>query len=247
MLYIVGLGIWDEKDLSLRSIEACKKSKEVYAELYTARWGGNIKSLEKIIGKKIRVLERPDLEEKSLSLIEKAKTKDIAILFPGDPLSATTHLSLVSEAKESRIPVKIIHSSSIFTAVAECGLSLYNFGKTVSIPAPQKGFAPVSFGDSILKNRKCGLHTLCLLDIGMVVSQAIEILLGLEKSTKKKLISDQKVIACSCLGSDKQKILYGSAASLLTSDLGPPSVLIVPGKMHFTEKEFLERFQKGGY
>jgi len=240
MLYLVGLGIWDEKDLSLRSIEACKKSKEVYMELYTARWRGSLKNLEKITGKKIKILERPDLEEKSLSLIEKAKTKDIAILFPGDPLSATTHLSLVSEAKESRIPVKVIHSSSIFTAVAECGLSLYNFGKIVSIPTPQKNFQPSSFADSILENKKLGLHTLVLLDINMPAAQGIDILLGIEKYSKKKIISDHKIIACSCLGSDKQKILYRSAGELLTSDFGPPSVLIVPGKMHFTEKEFLE-------
>jgi len=241
MLYLIGLGIWDEKDISLKGIEACRKCKEIYAELYTARWGGNIKSLEKITGKKIRVLERPDLEEKSHVLVEKAKTKDIAILFPGDPLSATTHLSLVSEAKESRIPVKVIHSSSIFTAVAECGLSLYNFGKTVSIPTPQKGFSPNSFADSILENRKSGLHTLLLLDISMPISQGINILLGIEKSTKKKLISDQKAVAISGLGSEKQKILYGSAGSLLTSDLSPPAVLIIPGKMHFTEKEFLDK------
>ena len=245
MLYLIGLGIWDEKDLSIKGLEACKKSKEIYAELYTARWGGSLKNLEKLIGKKIRLLERPDLEEKSLSLVEKARAKDIAVLFPGDPLSATTHLSLISEAREKKIPVKVIHSSSILTAVAECGLSLYNFGKAVSIPTPQKGFSPTSFGDSILENRKSGLHTLLLLDIGMPVSQAVEILLGIEKSSKKNLISGQKIVACSCLGSEKQKIIYRSAGSLLASDLGTPAVIIIPGKLHFTEKEFLERFQKG--
>jgi diphthine synthase len=242
MLYLIGLGIWDEKDLSLRGVDVCKKCKEVYAELYTARWGGNIKSLERLVGKKIKILERSDLEEKSFRFIEKAKTKDIAILFPGDPLSATTHLSLVSEAKEAKIPVKVIHSSSIFTAVAECGLSLYNFGKTVSIPTPQKNFSPSTFADSILENKKLGLHTLVLLDINMPVAQGIDILLGIEKSSKKKLISDQKIIACSCLGSEKQKILYKSAGELLASGLNPPSILIIPGKMHFTENEYLENF-----
>jgi diphthine synthase len=240
MLYLIGLGIWDENDISLRGMEACRRSSQVYAELYTARWGGFLKNLEKLIGKKIKLLERSGLEENSSQLVQKAKSKDIAILFPGDPLSATTHLSLVFEAKESKIPVKIIHSSSIFTAVAECGLSLYNFGKVVSIPIPQKNFQPSSFVDSILENRKMGLHTLLLLDITMPVSQAIDILLGLEKSTKKKIISDQKIVACSGLGSEKQKILYASAGSLLATDMEPPAVLIIPGKMHFTEKEFLE-------
>jgi diphthine synthase len=240
MLYLIGLGIWDEKDLSLKGVEACRRSSQVYAELYTARWGGSLKNLEKLIGKKIKLLERSDLEENSSQLVQKAKSRDIAVLFPGDPLSATTHLSLISEAKESKISVKIIHSSSIFTAVAECGLSLYNFGKAVSIPIPQKNFQPSSFADSILENRKSGLHTLILLDISMPVAQGVDILLGLEKSSKKKIISDQKAVAISRLGSDKQKIIYRSAGELLTTGLDPPAVLIIPGKMHFTEKEFLE-------
>ncbi len=239
MLYLIGLGLWDEKDLSLRGVEACRKCKEVYAELYTARWGGSLPNLEKTIGKKIHLLERTDLEDDSPELIKKAKSSDIAVLFPGDPLSATTHLSLVSEAKESKIPVKIIHSSSIFTAVAECGLSLYSFGKTVSIPALQPNFSPTSFVEGIMDNRKMGLHTLCLLDIGMSVPEAVKILLGLEKHSK--IISDQKIVACSGLGSDKQKVIYKTANELLNENMSPPAVLIIPGKMHFTEKEFLDK------
>jgi diphthamide biosynthesis methyltransferase len=75
MLYLIGLGIWDEKDLSLRGKEACKKAKEIYAELYTARWGGSLKNLEKLVGKKIQLLERKDLEDKSAKLVEKAKSR----------------------------------------------------------------------------------------------------------------------------------------------------------------------------
>jgi diphthine synthase len=240
MLYLIGLGIWDEKDISLKGVEACKKCKEVYAELYTARWGGSLKSLEKIIGKKIQLLERTSLEDDSSQLIKKAKSADTAVLFPGDPLSATTHISLISEARESGIPVKVIHASSIFTAVAESGLSLYNFGKTVSIPAPQLNYKPSSFVDPILQNMHSGLHTLLLLDISMPVSQAIGILLELE-TPGRKIISGQKIVACSGLGSEKQRILYMDAKDLLKENLEPPAALIIPGKMHFTEKEFLER------
>jgi len=239
MLYLIGLGIWDEKDISLRGAEACRKCKEVYAELYTARWGGSLPNLEKTIGKKIHVLERTDLEDDSADLIKKAKSHDIAVLFPGDPLSATTHLSLVSEARQENIPVKIIHSSSIFTAVVETGLSLYNFGKTVSIPAIQPNFSPTSFMEGIMDNRRMGLHTLCLLDIDMSVPQAVQILLGLEKHSK--IISDQKIVAASGLGSPHQKIVYNEAKELLKENMDPPAVLIIPGKLHFTESEFLER------
>jgi diphthine synthase len=246
MLYLIGLGLWDEKDISLKGVEACRRAGEVYAELYTAKWGGSLKALEKIVGKKITLLKRPDLEEHSSKIIKKAKDSDIAILFPGDPLSATTHVSLVSEARESGLPVKVIHASSIFTAVAETGLSLYNFGKTVSVPTPQKGFQPSSFIESVLKNRKAGFHTLLLLDIGMDVRQAIEILFALEKTSGKKFISGLSIVACSGLGSrekKRQQIAYRSAKELLSMDMPPPAVLIIPGKMHFTEKEFLENLE----
>jgi diphthine synthase len=242
MLYLIGLGIWDEKDISLKGAESCKKCREVYAELHTARWGGSMPNLEKIIGKKVHILERKDLEDDSAKLVERAKNKDIAVLFPGDPLSATTHLSLVTEAREKEIPVKVIHSSSIFTVVGECGLSLYSFGKTVSIPALQPNFSPTSFVEGIMDNRRMGLHTLCLLDIEMSIPQAVQILLGLEKHSK--IISDQKIVAASGLGSEKQRIVYKDAKELLPEKMGPPAVLIIPGKLHFTEKEFLETFTR---
>jgi diphthine synthase len=242
MLYLIGLGIWDELDISLKGAEACRKCKEVYAELYTARWGGSLANLEKIIGKKIHILERPDLEDDSLELLKRAKSADIAVLFPGDPLSATTHLSLVAEARKKGIPAKVIHSSSIFTAVAECGLSLYKFGKTISIPSVQPNFSPTSFTEGILDNRKMGLHTLCLLDIGMNVPQAVQMLLDLEKHARK-IISDQKIVAACGLGSDKQRIVYKEASELLKESMSPPAVLIIPGKLHFTESEYLENFK----
>jgi len=50
-------------------------------------------------------------------------------------------------------------------AVATCGLQLYSFGETVSIPFWEETWKPASFFDKIISNRKSGLHTLCLLDI----------------------------------------------------------------------------------
>ena len=52
-------------------------------------------------------------------------------------------------------------------AVGCCGLQLYNFGETVSIPfwTEEPSWKPESFYDKITKNLKNGQHTLCLLDI----------------------------------------------------------------------------------
>lgn len=61
--------------------------------------------------------------------------------------------------------VRIIHNASIMNAVASCGLSLYRFGETVSIPLFTEKWRPYSFYEKIAKNCANNLHTLLLLDI----------------------------------------------------------------------------------
>jgi diphthamide biosynthesis methyltransferase len=40
MFYFIGLGLYDERDISVKGIEALKKVDAVYAEFYTARLFG---------------------------------------------------------------------------------------------------------------------------------------------------------------------------------------------------------------
>lgn len=61
--------------------------------------------------------------------------------------------------------VKVIHNSSILTAVGCCGLQLYSYGETISIPYWTDTWRPDSFYERIVSNRDRNLHTLCLLDI----------------------------------------------------------------------------------
>lgn len=51
------------------------------------------------------------------------------------------------------------------TAVGCCGLQLYSYGETISIPYWTDTWQPDSFYEKIASNRQRGLHTLCLLDI----------------------------------------------------------------------------------
>ena len=53
MLAFIGMGLWDEKDISLKGIEMAKKCDRVYAEFYTSRSSVNIKKLEKLIVKQL--------------------------------------------------------------------------------------------------------------------------------------------------------------------------------------------------
>ena len=241
MLNIIGLGIGDEKDISMKGIEACKRSALVFAELYTSMWQGSMSNLEGMIGKKITVLERKDLEEKSAEFVKKAKGKDIALLVPGDPLTATTHIHLLTDARKSGVKSRIIHSSSILTAIAETGLNLYNFGKTATVVRPEPGYAPTSFYEAGVINKKHGMHTLFLLDVDMDSSEGLRILMDIEKKRKKVLMDQStKLVAASGLGTAKSRIEYGNVKKLLRKPLKPPAVIIIPGKLHFVEKEWLD-------
>ena len=48
MLFLIGLGLGDEKDITLKGLEAIKKSKLVFLETYTSPFLGSLKRLEKI-------------------------------------------------------------------------------------------------------------------------------------------------------------------------------------------------------
>ena len=243
MLYLIGTGIHDEKDMSLKGIDACKKCAKVFAEFYTCPVSVNITSLEKMVGKKITVLDRKQVEEGEV-VIESAKKQDTAFLVGGDALSATTHTEIMLGAKKAGIEVKIIHASSIFTAIAETGLMLYKFGKTVSLPFPQKGYFPATPYTNIKENLDAGLHTLLLLDIGMTANRALEILLELEGKLKGNVFSkDTKIVVVAHIGGDSL-IKYDAIENLKKMDFGAlPHSIVVLGKMHFHEADVLGLFK----
>ncbi|KHO47732.1 MAG: diphthine synthase [archaeon GW2011_AR5] len=242
MLYLIGLGLWDESDISLRAIDALKKCDEVYLETYTNKWLGSVRHLEEIIGKEVKHLKRIHVE--SDMLIDIAKETDVALLIPGDPLVATTHIQLMIDAKAKGAAFDVIHSSSIYTAVAETGLQLYKFGRATTLAFIEKSFKPSSPYEMIMENRKMGLHTLVLLDVKednryMTIADGIYVLnqLGMD---------DIKIVACCQLGSESQKIRYGNMKELSedASLAETPAAIIIPGRLHFKEEEALRMYEK---
>lgn len=227
MLYLISLGLHDEKDISLRALETARKCSKLYLELYTTNMNTSTAKLSKLTGKPVQEIPRQGLENKSDQLLQEAKKQDIGILVGGDALSATTHISLLLEAKKSGIKTRVIHGSSILTAIGETGLSLYKFGRTVTLTSPPQK----STLKAIEENKKSGLHTLILLDIGMTPSRALKLLSG-------KIPG--KIVVASHLGGNTE-IKYGTIQDLLKLRLNKtPSVLAIPGKLHFLEKEYLE-------
>tara|TARA_Y100000310_G_scaffold61961_1_gene57203 strand:+ start:7559 stop:8302 length:744 start_codon:yes stop_codon:yes gene_type:complete len=241
-LYIIGLGLNNEKDITLNGLEAIKKSDFVYLEDYTSSLGCPVKNLERLYKKKIIPADRNLVENEAESTILKnAKTKNVSFLVIGDPFSATTHVDIMLRAKELNIKVKIINNASILTAIGITGLQLYKFGQTTSVPFNSKGIkTPV---EVLKKNQKIGLHTLFLLDLNpekeeyLTISEALKYLI--ENNVSKNMLC----VGCAALGSDKPEIKSGKIKEVLKINFKKyPQCLIIPGKLHFMEEEALETY-----
>jgi diphthine synthase len=248
-LYIIGLGLWDERDISLKGLETAKKCDLIYLENYTSvMFGTTVEKLEKLFGRKIEVLGRKEVEQDK-EFLKQAKTKEVALLVGGDPTVATTHIEIIQEAKKQKVKFKVIHASSILSAVGESGLFTYKFGRSCSVPFPQKGFEPKSFYDIIAENQKIGAHTLVFLDLKpeenkfMTINEGLKILLEIGKKRKKEIDEETIAIGFARIGSDSQIIKSGKISELLKFDFGLPlHIIVIPGKLHFIEKEALVTF-----
>jgi len=251
MLTLVGLGLYDEKDVTLRGVEAAKAADAVYMELYTNAWRGK-DGLEKIIGRKITEMRREELEQGAADIIGEAKTKNVVLFVSGDPLIATTHSVLLSDAKDAGIETRVVHNASIVSAIGETGLHVYKFGATATVPFPEKtgGALPESVYDVIASNNASGLHTLLLLDITpekcMTSNEAMRTLLDMEEKRVEKIFTEEtNVVVFVRAGAPDSKIFFGAVRDLKDVDFGkPPMVMIVPGKLHFSEREYMEQFRK---
>ena len=246
-LYIIGIGLHDKKDITVKGLEAVKRCSEVYLENYTSRLACPIDELEQFYGKKVVLADREFVEQRfEREVLPRAEGKDIALLIIGDVFSATTHVSVMLEAKKAGVETVVVNNASVLTAVGVTGLSLYNFGKVTSIPFGNKD---VEAPYDVIKSND-SLHTLVLLDLDpskgkfMLAAEAIQFLLGVEDKRKEKVFTkNRKCVVCCDLGSIDPEIAYGSAQELLKKKFSRlPQCLIVPGKLHFMEEDFIQNY-----
>jgi len=269
-LYLIGLGLYDEKDVTLRGLEIIKRCDVVYLEYYTSILGVSKEKLEAVYGREIIAAPRDMVEKKAEELfVQRAKDQDVALLVVGDVFGATTHADLLLRAKEANVPVQVVYNASVLNAVGATGLELYKFGKTTSIVFPDDNWYPQTPYDVIKNNQSLGLHTLCLLDIKiaepskvdllrsedsdrviplpprfMTIAQALEVLLHIESKRNEKVITPQTfVVGVARLGHPNMNIVAGTCEQLANSDFGEPlHSLIIPGKLHHIEEEMLQLY-----
>ncbi|WP_457742077.1 diphthine synthase [Thermococcus sp.] len=251
-LYFIGLGLYDERDITLKGLETVRRCDKIFAEFYTSLLAGTtMERIEKLIGKSIVKLNREDVELNFEKIVlPEAKKKDVAFLTAGDPMVATTHADLRIRAKKAGVNSYVIHAPSIYSAVAITGLQIYKFGKSATVSYPEKNWFPTSHYEVIRENKRLGLHTLLFLDIKaeqnryMTANEAMEILLQIEEMKKAEVFTPETlVVVLARAGSLNPTIRAGYVKEMINEDFGrQPHVLIVPGRLHIVEAEYLVEF-----
>ena len=266
VLYLVGLGLGDEKDITVRGLEAVKSCDKIFLEHYTSVLGVNKDKLEEFYGKPITMADRNMVESEAEQIYEPAREGNVAMLVVGDPVCATTHTDMMIRANEFGAKVVMIHNASIMGAAGSCGLQLYTFGHTVSIPFFEGEWRPTSFYPKVKYNRQGGMHTLCLLDIKvkepdfqammkgktaflpprfMSVNTCCEQLIEAEAKHGEGVYDPDTTLCVGLarMGQETQQIVAGTMRELLEVDFGGPlHSFIVCGETHDLEIEVLKQF-----
>jgi diphthine synthase len=208
--------------------------------------------MEKLYGKKIHLLTRTEVEVNP-AWLQEARNQDVAFLVGGDAMVSTTHLDLRLRAIAMGIKTKVIHSSSIVTAVSGLtGLQNYRFGRSTTIPFPYlsrgKRIIPETPYLVLQDNISRNLHTMLFLDIQrepaeryMTANEGAALLLDMQADAESKLPAGVIGIGIARAGSDDATVKADLLERLPDHDFGGPlHILIVPARLHFMEAEALK-------
>ncbi|KAJ5658760.1 Diphthine methyl ester synthase [Penicillium longicatenatum] len=266
MLHLVGLGLADETDITVRGLEIVKRAERVYLEAYTAILLVDKSKLEAFYGRPVIEADRELVESGSDEILADADKVDIAFLVVGDPFGATTHTDLVLRARELNIQTNVVPNASIMSGIGCTGLQLYNFGQTVSMVFFLDNWRPASFYDRVAENAQIGLHTLVLLDIKvkeqsmenlargrriyeppryMTVAQCAQQMLEVEEDRKEGICApDRLAMGAARVGAPDQKLVVGTLTELAEVEMGAPlhSVVLLGRRTHDLERDYIRQF-----
>jgi diphthine synthase len=254
MLTFVGLGLYDERSVTVRGREAIAAADRVFAEFYTSRLtGSTVADLEATHDVDIEVRERAGVERDPGPILDAAERDRVAFLVAGDPMVSTTHVDLRLRAESRGIGTQVLHGTTAQAAASSLtGLQNYRFGKATTLPFERSHGTtgvPESVLDTLADNRERGLHTLVYLDIDradddyatggrasedyMTGDHAARLLSGAGETGLAVVVGRA--------GSDDPTVVADSLSSLAGQSFGPPlHLLVCPGDLHPLERDALE-------
>lgn len=262
MLTFVGLGLYDERSVTIEGREALQTADRVFAEFYTSRLvGADLQRLEYFHGISVDVLDRAGVERDPDPILATAESEDVAFVTAGDTMVSTTHADLRLRAHDRGIRTRIVHGTTAQTAASSLtGLQNYRFGKATTLPFPgahgsssgragsgerdETDAVPDSVVETIRGNRDRGLHTLVYLDIKiddpywdsdepfMTGSRAASLLTA--------AFGDTLGIVVARAGSANPEVDADTIERLAEGEFGQPlHLLVIPGELHDMEREAL--------
>jgi diphthine synthase len=243
MLTFIGLGLYDERSITVEGREALSSADRAFAEFYTSRLvGASVEDLEAYHGVDIDVRDRAGVERHPEDVLDAAEDEDVAFLTAGDTMISTTHVDLRLRAVERGIETRVIHGVTAQSAASGLtGLQNYRFGKAVTLPFPYAHGAdgvPDSVVDSIEANRERGLHTLVYLDIKADRDEYMSA--DYAAGQLADGWADVLGVVVARAGSPDPVVAAGRLSDLAGRSFGDPlHMLIVPGDVHHVEADAL--------
>jgi diphthine synthase len=250
MLTFVGLGLYDERSITVEGRDALRTADRVFAEFYTSRLvGTDVSALEAHHGIDVDVRDRAGVEQHPEPILDAAEREDVVFLTAGDTMISTTHVDLRLRAIDRGVDTRVIHGVSAAQAASGLtGLQNYRFGKAVTLPFPRAhggDGVPASVVDSVEANSERGLHTLVYLDIKvddgrgddagetyMTADVAADLLAA--------VWPDRLAVAVARAGSPDPLVVADRLSALATREFGDPlHLLVLPGDLHHVEVDAL--------
>ncbi|MEM3946985.1 MAG: diphthine synthase [Metallosphaera sp.] len=237
-IYFIGLGL-SKRFLTNASIDAMRKSDVIYADVYTSISCDITEDLlRQLSGKDVIPGNRDVLENREKEIYKLLDTgKNVGVAVIGDPMIATTHVSLAVGARQRGHTVTVVPGMSVHCyMISKSLLSSYKFGKSVTVAFPALGKVDVTPYKVIKSNRDQGLHTMVYLDLKeggvMTADLALKYLVQMEMEMKQNAISQEDlVIIGERLGCDDERIRSMTISSAMNEKFGkPPHIIIIPAR-----------------
>jgi diphthine synthase len=251
MLWLIGLGIEGLGGMNMKGREILKTCNFIYVERFTGYLSdadlSELRAYCKHNDNDVNVVGRLFVED-GREILEQAANNKVALIVYGEALIATTYMELFLRATKRGIKVEVIHSASGITSlISESGLQIYKFGRISTIMSDSQ--SAISVYNSLLDNLLLGNHTLILTEYSETKDDtspffldptvALRRLLDVEKDQRCQAFTEKAfVLVASRIGKTDKKIVSGQVQSLMGVEYGTgPHSLIVPGRLHFIEKE----------
>ncbi|PHQ47692.1 diphthine synthase [Halorubrum sp. C3] len=252
MLTFIGLGLYDERSVTVEGREALREADRVFAEFYTSRLvGADVADLEASHDVDIEVRDRAGVERDPEPILEAAASGDAAFLTAGDTMISTTHTDLRLRAEERGIETRVVHGVTAQSAASSLtGLQNYRFGKATTLPFPYAhggDDVPASVVETIEANRERGLHTVVYLDIKVGTGPS-----GPDPDHEEYMTADvaaglladnwgdELAVVVARAGSPDAVVAADRLSVLAEREFGDPlHLLVIPGDLHHVEADAL--------